>query len=238
MNTPASNPYGLDALLNQGDPVALTVLLILLLMSVGSWAVILTRLMVQWRLFGQARIAQGALQDVGSAVKLAASLKQAHAFAALAQAGLQAMQQHAGFRARVDFSDWIELSLQRSAERLQRQLQPGMGLLATVGSSAPFVGLFGTVWGIYHALTAIGLAGQASIDKVAGPVGEALIMTAVGLAVAVPAVLGYNALLRRNSLLMDEVRDFCDTLHARLLAWPGADAGDEVPARAALHVTA
>ena len=94
MNIPASNPYGLDALLNQGDPVALTVLLILLLMSVSSWAVILTRLMVQWRLFGQARIAQGALQDAGSAVKLAASLKQAHAFAALAQAGLQAMQQH------------------------------------------------------------------------------------------------------------------------------------------------
>ena len=238
MNTPAPNPYGLDALLSQGDPVALTVLLILLLMSMGSWAVILTRLMLQWRLFGQARAAQRALQGAGSAAQLVAGLPRDSAFAALARAGLQAAQQHAGFRARVDFSDWVELSLQRAADRLQRQLQPGMGFLATVGSSSPFVGLFGTVWGIYHALTAIGLAGQASIDKVAGPVGEALIMTAVGLAVAVPAVLGYNALLRRNSLLMNEVRDFCDTLHARLLAWPGADPDDELAARPLLHVTA
>ncbi len=80
--------------------------------------------------------------------------------------------------------------------------------LATVGSTAPFVGLFGTVWGIYHALTAIGISGQASIDKVAGPVGEALIMTAIGLAVAVPAVLGYNWLTRRNKAVMENVRSF------------------------------
>jgi biopolymer transport protein ExbB len=93
-----------------------------------------------------------------------------------------------------------------------------MSVLATVGSTSPFVGLFGTVWGIYHALTAIGIAGQASIDKVAGPVGEALIMTAIGLAVAVPAVLGYNWLLRRNVAVMDDVRDFSSELHAVLLA--------------------
>jgi biopolymer transport protein ExbB len=238
MNNPASNPYGLDAMLSQGDPVSFTVLLILLLMSMGSWVIILTRLMAQWRLFGQARAAQQVLQDAGSAAQLIAGLQRDSTFAGLARAGVQAAQQHAGFRARVDFSDWVELSLQRAAERLQRQLQPGMGFLATVGSSSPFVGLFGTVWGIYHALTAIGLAGQASIEKVAGPVGEALIMTAVGLAVAVPAVLGYNALLRRNSLLMNDARDFCDTLHAQLLAWPGADPVDALAARPALHVTA
>jgi biopolymer transport protein ExbB len=97
-----------------------------------------------------------------------------------------------------------------------------MSLLATVGSTSPFVGLFGTVWGIYHALTAIGVAGQASIDKVAGPVGEALIMTAIGLAVAVPAVLGYNWLLRRNSAVMDNVRDFSGELHSVLLSKPQA----------------
>ena len=98
--------------------------------------------------------------------------------------------------------------------------QRGLSGLATIGSTAPFVGLFGTVWGIYHALTAIGIAGQASIDKVAGPVGEALIMTAFGLAVAVPAVLGYNWLVRRNKAAMDMVRSFAADLHAVLLSAP------------------
>ena len=101
---------------------------------------------------------------------------------------------------------------------MSSRLQDGLAFLATVGSTAPFVGLFGTVWGIYHALTAIGIAGQASIDKVAGPVGEALIMTAFGLAVAVPAVLGYNWLVRRNKVAMDTVRNFGSDLHTVLLA--------------------
>jgi biopolymer transport protein ExbB len=109
------------------------------------------------------------------------------------------------------------MSMQRSVDQVQSRLQEGMALLATVGSTAPFIGLFGTVWGIYHALTAIGIAGQASIDKVAGPVGEALIMTAIGLAVAVPAVLGYNALVRRNKVSMEAVRRFSADVHAVLL---------------------
>jgi biopolymer transport protein ExbB len=108
--------------------------------------------------------------------------------------------------------------VQRSVEDVQSRLQDGLAFLATVGSTAPFVGLFGTVWGIYHALTAIGVAGQASIDKVAGPVGEALIMTAIGLAVAVPAVLGYNWLVRRNKRVMDEVRGFGSDLHSVILS--------------------
>jgi biopolymer transport protein ExbB len=119
----------------------------------------------------------------------------------------------------------VDLSLHRATERVQRQLSTGLSLLATVGSTSPFIGLLGTVWGIYHALTAIGVAGQASIDKVAGPVGEALIMTAIGLGVAVPAVLGYNALLRRNALVLDEVRDFSGELHSVLLG-----SGHEEPA--------
>jgi biopolymer transport protein ExbB len=110
------------------------------------------------------------------------------------------------------------MSIHRATERVQRRLTNGMSVLATVGSTSPFVGLFGTVWGIYHALTAIGIAGQASIDKVAGPVGESLIMTAIGLAVAVPAVLGYNWLLRRNTSVMDDVRDFSGELHTVLLS--------------------
>ena len=105
------------------------------------------------------------------------------------------------------------MSIQRAVDNVASRLQDGLAFLATVGSTAPFVGLFGTVWGIYHALTAIGIAGQASIDKVAGPVGEALIMTAIGLAVAVPAVLGYNWLVRRNKVTMETVRAFGADLH-------------------------
>ncbi|MBR7780486.1 MotA/TolQ/ExbB proton channel family protein, partial [Undibacterium rugosum] len=109
---------------------------------------------------------------------------------------------------------WVSMSIQRAVDKVQSRLQDGLAFLATVGSTAPFVGLFGTVWGIYHALTAIGMSGQASIDKVAGPVGEALIMTAIGLAVAVPAVLGYNFLVRRNKSAMEEVRAFAADLHS------------------------
>jgi biopolymer transport protein ExbD len=130
----------------------------------------------------------------------------------------------------VNMNDWITMSIQRAIDNVQSRMSDGLAFLATVGSTAPFVGLFGTVWGIYHALTAIGIAGQASIDKVAGPVGEALIMTAIGLAVAVPAVLGYNWLIRRNKAAMERVRAFGADLHAVLLSAPapkshaGADA--------------
>ena len=120
------------------------------------------------------------------------------------------------------------MSVQRSLDDIQSRLQDGLAFLATVGSTAPFVGLFGTVWGIYHALTAIGIAGQASIDKVAGPVGEALIMTAIGLAVAVPAVLGYNWLVRRNKVTMEAVRRFGADLHGVLM---GARMAQPRPAR-------
>ena len=121
----------------------------------------------------------------------------------------------------IDLNTWVTMSVQRSVDNVNNRLQDGLAFLATVGSTAPFVGLFGTVWGIYHALTAIGIAGQASIDKVAGPVGEALIMTAIGLAVAVPAVMGYNWLVRRNKVLMETVRSFGADVHAVLLGKSG-----------------
>jgi len=121
----------------------------------------------------------------------------------------------------IDLNSWVTMTVQRAQENIQNRLQDGLAFLATVGSTAPFVGLFGTVWGIYHALTAIGIAGQASIDKVAGPVGEALIMTAIGLAVAVPAVLGYNWLVRRNKVAMESVRTFGADLHMVLLGASG-----------------
>ena len=110
------------------------------------------------------------------------------------------------------------MALQRAVDAVNSQVSGGLTFLATVGSVAPFVGLFGTVMGILNALIAIGIAGQASIDRVAGPVGEALIMTAIGLFVAVPAVLGYNWLLRRNKLIQDDVRNFASDLHAYLVS--------------------
>jgi biopolymer transport protein ExbB len=140
------------------------------------------------------------------------------AFRMVAEDGLRAGQSYEGSLAKqVDLNSWILMSLQRSIDAINNKMQGGLAFLATVGSTAPFVGLFGTVWGIYHALTAIGIAGQASIDKVAGPVGEALIMTALGLAVAVPAVLGYNWMVRRNKVAMDRVRGFAADLHTMLV---------------------
>ena len=226
------NPYGLDALWTQSDVVAKTVLLLLALMSAASWYVIVTKLLQQSRLHRQGRVAARDFWDAGGVQAGAAKLHEKSLYRYVAAAGLDATQRHPGLRARVDFADWLELALQRATERVQRRLAGGLSVLATVGSTSPFVGLFGTVWGIYHALTAIGLAGQASIDKVAGPVGEALIMTALGLAVAVPAVLGYNWLLRRNGGALDELRDFAADLHASLLgAAPDQPAANAEAAR-------
>jgi biopolymer transport protein ExbB len=212
------NPYGLQALWTQSDGVARAVLVILALMSLASWYVIVSKLLEQARMARQARHAQDQFWSAADVRSGAACLPAGSPFKYLAEAGLAATERHSGLHAKVDFADWVDMSLHRATERVQRRLSNGMSLLATVGSTAPFIGLFGTVWGIYHALTAIGVAGQASIDKVAGPVGEALIMTALGLAVAVPAVLGYNWLLRRNLNVMDAVRDFGSELQAVLLA--------------------
>ena len=213
----SDNPYGLSALWLQSDVVARAVLLILAAMSIGSWYVIVTKLIEQIRIGGHAKSAASSFWDAGTVQDGAGKLREGSPFRDIAEAGLEATRRHGGLHARVDFNDWVDLSMHRATERVQRRLSIGLSFLATVGSTSPFVGLFGTVWGIYHALTAIGLAGQASIDKVAGPVGEALIMTALGLAVAVPAVLGYNFLLRRNTSVMDDVRDFSGELHSVLL---------------------
>ena len=145
-------------------------------------------------------------------------LKKGSAFRFIAESGIQASEHHEGdLTKNIDHNTWVTMGVERSVADVQSRLQDGLAFLATVGSTAPFVGLFGTVWGIYHALTAIGIAGQASIDKVAGPVGEALIMTAIGLAVAVPAVLGYNWLVRRNKITMENVRGFGADLHGVLM---------------------
>ncbi|MFM2065314.1 MAG: hypothetical protein RLZZ584_223 [Pseudomonadota bacterium] len=212
------NPYGIGALWEGSDFVAKGVLLIMAVMSMGSWYIIITKVLEQSRINKQGREAQEKFWAAGNVGQGVDTLAEASPYRFIARAGLDASGKHEGLLGHIALTDWVTMSIQRSTERVQSRLQDGLAFLATVGSTAPFVGLFGTVWGIYHALTAIGVAGQASIDKVAGPVGEALIMTAIGLAVAVPAVLGYNWLVRRNKAAMDDVRAFGADLHAVLLS--------------------
>jgi biopolymer transport protein ExbB len=211
------NPYGLDALWKGGDIVAKGTLAILVIMSAGSWFVIFTKLYEQAKLARQSKKANETFWSAGGVDQAIETLDSTSAFHFIAKSGAEATAHHRGLLGYIDLNDWIQLSIHRSIENVQSRLQDGLAFLGTVGSTAPFVGLFGTVWGIYHALTAIGIAGQASIDKVAGPVGESLIMTAIGLAVAVPAVLGYNWLVRRNKSALEEVRTFGNELHAVLL---------------------
>ncbi|MGU7773826.1 MotA/TolQ/ExbB proton channel family protein [Burkholderia sp. MR1-5-21] len=214
-----NNPYGLDALWKQGDFVARGTLVIMIIMSMGSWYIIFVKLNEQRKLGKSADAAGKTFWKAGSVKAGAATLKEGTAFRFIAESGIEASEHHEGnLTEQIDRHTWISTSIQRATDNVQSRLQDGLAFLATVGSTAPFVGLFGTVWGIYHALTAIGIAGQASIDKVAGPVGEALIMTAFGLAVAVPAVMGYNWLIRRNKAAMERVRAFSGDLHKILLA--------------------
>jgi len=213
------NPYGLNALWTQGDFVARGTLIIMMIMSMGSWYIIFTKVYEQGKLMRSAKAAASSFWAAGSIKKGADGLHEGSAYRYIAESGLNASDHHEGTLVEtIDKHTWISMSIQRAVENIQSRLQDGLAFLATVGSTAPFVGLFGTVWGIYHALTAIGVSGQASIDKVAGPVGEALIMTAFGLAVAVPAVMGYNWLIRRNKSAMEGVRTFSGDLVNVLLA--------------------
>jgi biopolymer transport protein ExbB len=212
------NPYGLGALWAQGDVVAKGTLLILVLMSMGSWYVIITKFFEQSK---AAKFATEAKDNFWSASSLrqgADGLAEDSPFRFIAEKGLESANKHTGLLGAVDFNTWTTQSIQRAIGNVQSRMQDGLAVLATVGSTSPFVGLFGTVWGIYNALVKIGMSGQASIDKVAGPVGESLIMTAIGLAVAVPAVLGYNWLVRRNKAVMEDVNAFGSDLHSVLLA--------------------
>ena len=213
------NPYGLEALWKQGDFVARGTLVIMIIMSMGSWYIIFTKVFEQRKLLKSAKAASRKFWTAGSVKKGMDTLNEGSAFRFIAEEGLKADEHHEGSLVeQIDRHTWITMSVQRAVDNIASRLQDGLAFLATAGSTAPFVGLFGTVWGIYHALTAIGIAGQASIDKVAGPVGEALIMTAFGLAVAVPAVMGYNWLIRRNKLVMERVRAFAGDLHNVLLS--------------------
>lgn len=213
------NPYGLVAALEQGGIIAQAIFGIMVIMSIASWFIMLSKWFDQRKMLAEA-------QDVEKKVWGATSLKEGSnklekdsAFRQLAEDGLRAFDHHDGkLTDQIDQHEWVTMTLNRSAGLIGTKLNSGLSFLASVGATAPFIGLLGTVIGIYRALINIGIAGQASIDKVAGPVGEALIMTAVGLAVAVPAVLGYNYLAGRNKAIMEKLNTFAADVHGYLLS--------------------
>jgi biopolymer transport protein ExbB len=214
-----ANQYGLGHLWTTGGFLAQAILVILGIMSIGSWFVILTKLWDQYSMRKSARHVEKTFWSAPSLKDGVNKLKKNNDFRFIAESGMRAASHHEGrLTDRVDLHEWITMALQRAVDAVNARTSSGLSFLATVGSSAPFVGLFGTVIGILNALLAISYAGQASLDKVAGPVGEALIMTALGLFAAVPAVWGYNWLLRRNRGIQEDVRNFASDLHAYLIS--------------------
>lgn len=233
------NPYGLIPALVQGGPIAWGLFGILIIMSVITWYIFFTKWWQQKKLLDEAVDVEKKVWSAGTLKEGAAKLDKDSAFRQLADDGLRAFDHHEGrLTDQIDQHEWVTMTLNRSAGLISARLQSGLSFLASTGATAPFIGLLGTVVGIYRALINIGIAGQASIDKVAGPVGEALIMTAVGLAVAVPAVLIYNYLNGRNKLVMEKINTFASDVHGYLLsgarmARPAAPAPAAAPAAAA-----
>jgi biopolymer transport protein ExbB len=216
-----NNPYGLEALWVGSDSITKFVLLLLLVMSVSSWYIIVSKILLNKKMSGQAAQADEFFWSGDTVTQGVAKLDTDSPYRFIAESGASAVKTHIGLKKNIPSNDWIEMNIQSAVDTIQNSSQNGLSFLATVGSTSPFVGLFGTVWGIYHALTAIGISGQASIDKVAGPVGEALIMTAIGLAVAIPAVLGYNYLAKANKTVMDDVKEFSEELNGVLVGSDG-----------------
>jgi biopolymer transport protein ExbB len=215
---PIDNPYGLKAMIDHGDAVSKGVLALLAIMSMGSWYILITKLWDTQKLSAEAKDVRVSFFKKASLAEGIKGLKEDSAFRYIAASAIEASEHHEGaLTENIDHNTWVTMNVDRAVGEVNTRVQGGLGFLATVGSTSPFIGLFGTVWGILQALTAIGVAGQASIDKVAGPVGEALIMTAIGLGVAVPAVLGYNWLVNRNKAVMGQVRAFAADLHGVLM---------------------
>jgi biopolymer transport protein ExbB len=213
---PTTNPYGIASMWSGGSWVIRSVLVLLGIMSAGTWYIFITKYLEQARVLGQARVVERRFWSSNNLNEGIDKLPKNSVFRAVAESGVRAAAgQGQGL---VGLNDWIGMSLNRQLDEANAALQGGIAFLASVGSTAPFVGLFGTVWGILNALINIGVAGQASIDKVAGPVGEALIATALGLLVAVPAVLLYNYVVRRNKVINEKLRSFAADLQTYLIS--------------------
>ena len=219
MQAPAAeNPYGLIPALQQGGIIAISTFVILVLMSIFSFYILFTKLMQQQKIIAQGRKVRSSFWNSPNLRDASTKLEQKSAYRSIVDDALLAQEQHGKLDDPIDRHDWMANSLARSQGSINNRLGEGLAFLATVGSTAPFIGLFGTVVGIYRALIKIGAAGQASIDAVAGPVGEALIMTALGLVVAVPAVLAYNWLIRRNKSIAEDLAAFTNDLHGYMMS--------------------
>jgi biopolymer transport protein ExbB len=212
------NPYGLMAALRDGGLVAQVTFGVMVIMSVGSWYIFFVKLFEQQRIIKEGRRARSVFWQSANLREGANKLDKDGAYRQIVDDGLLAEEQHNKLTDPIDQHDWMTNSLARSQGAITAKLSSGLAFLATVGSTAPFVGLFGTVVGIIRALIRIGSSGQASIDAVAGPVGEALIMTAIGLIVAVPAVMQYNWLMRRNKAIGEELAKFANDVHGYMMS--------------------
>jgi biopolymer transport protein ExbB len=213
-----SDSFGLSHIWLHGDAITRAIMALLIGMSIVSWIVIVLKALDVWRYKQQALGSEAFWHSHSLSEGLNVLGSQGNLFHDLAITGQEATDHHQAAQKqlhdRLDVSDWVTRSLRNAIDDSTGQLQNGLAVLASIGSTAPFVGLFGTVWGIYHALVAIGASGNAGIDAVAGPIGETLIMTALGLAVAIPAVLGYNALVRGNKFIIARMNRFAHDLHA------------------------
>ena len=221
MATPATadaGQFGLMAALEQGGVIAWTIFIILVIMSAASWYILFTKLFEQQKILNQAKRVRTSFWGTPSLRDGANKLEKNSAYRQIVDDGLRAQDEHTKLIDPVDQHEWLGSSLGRSQAAINSKLGNGLAVLATVGSTSPFVGLLGTVIGIYRALIKIGASGQASIDAVAGPVGEALIMTAIGLVVAVPAVLAYNWLIRRNKVISEQMSAFSTDLHGYMVS--------------------
>ncbi|MCY7270949.1 MAG: MotA/TolQ/ExbB proton channel family protein [Sphingomonas bacterium] len=210
------NPYGLIQALEEGGAISISTFVILVGMSIGTFYILFTKFLQQQKIINQGKKVRASFWNSPNLREASTKLDAKSAYRSIVEDALIAQDQHSKLTDPVDQHEWVAGSLARSQGAISARLGEGLAFLATVGSTSPFIGLFGTVVGIYRALIKIGASGQASIDTVAGPVGEALIMTALGLVVAVPAVLAYNWLIRRNKTVTEDLSAFTNDVHGYL----------------------
>jgi len=210
-----ATPYGLTHIWETGTLVSKFIIVVLAIMSAGTWYIFITKFIEQQRILNHSKLVEKKFWAAATLNEGIDAMPKNSLFRAIAESGVKASTNTTSL---VGVSDWIGMQISHQLEDANASMQGGVAFLGSVGSVSPFVGLFGTVWGILQALIAIGVAGQASIDKVAGPVGEALIMTALGLAVAVPAVLLYNYLVRRNKVISEKLKSFAGDLQTYLVS--------------------
>ncbi len=214
--TATAEDFGLMNALNEGGVISWSVFIILVVMSIGTFYIMFTKFLQQQKIINQGKKVRSSFWNAPNLRDASGKLESKSAYRAIVEDALVAQDQHSKLTDPVDQHEWVAGSLSRSQGAIGARLGEGLAFLATVGSTSPFIGLFGTVVGIYRALIKIGASGDASITTVAGPVGEALIMTALGLVVAVPAVLAYNWLIRRNKTIMEDLGAFTNDVHGYL----------------------